>query len=207
MVEFDAIQTNDSSFFLARLIIEALSNTYHEAANSTSTFTFNPYLTAANSTFTWAKDLLLYSVPRSLYQFYTMKMVSIGAINSPDEAFATVTYLRVLAKCPEKKTPAELYEIAVVSFPDLPLYTPEEVVARAQGLLDFNPKTAHLRFIHETAREYLQTDRLLKKNLQANIVHIYQYVGVGLGFNLSKAQDEESEDESEDGGTANGRRY
>lgn len=126
-------------FIYAKLAINLLSDSYR------NTYTFQQ-----------AKQALLQDLPRSLEEVYDLKMLNIQANNTATDALAVKTYLRILASSTEIVSLAELHQVAVLEYPELPYYTAEELAERAQGLLEWDPQSEDLRFIHFSVKEYMQ---------------------------------------------------
>ena len=127
-----------SRFLYTQIAINLLSDSYRTAR-----------------TFQQAKEALFQDLPKSLEEVYNLKMLVIQANNSAADALAIKTYLRVLASNSEVLPLTELHQAAIREHPNIPCYTPEELAERAQGLLNWDPESGRLRFIHSSAMEYV----------------------------------------------------
>lgn len=127
-----------SRFLYAQLVINLLSDSYPTAP-----------------TFQQAKEALFQDLPKSLEEVYNKKILVIQANNSAADALAVKIYLRVLASNSEIVPLTELHQAAIQEHPNIPCYAPEELAERAQGLLNWDPESGRLQFIHYSARDYV----------------------------------------------------
>lgn len=108
-------------------------------------------------TFENAKKALLWDLPTDLKGLYDLKMFTIEAKNSEADVLAVKTYLLILASKPDMDPLTELHQAGIRQHPELPYYTPEELVVRAQGLLRWDPESRRLQFVHSSALEYVMS--------------------------------------------------
>lgn len=137
-------EITSSRYLRARMTISLLSDSYQNAR-----------------AFQQARKALLQDPPRILEEVYNLKMFVIQANNSPADALAVGTYLRILAGSSGMEPFAELHQAATHEHPALPCYTPDELAERAQGLLEWDPESRSLRFIHFIAKRYVLSHTLL----------------------------------------------